>query len=289
MRYVYSVIRFVPDPFRGEFINVGAIVGSDESSEWAIRQVENPLRARQLDQGGSLSAAWAFIDGVGREIDAYEEVITGLASEAPVTPTEGWLDDLHLRMTNVVQLSSPAVLVAESVEEAVEAVFSQWIVDPAKRAGGITKHPALAALRRAYRAAHVPGLLEGGILEAGEHQERLDFSVANGRVVQITQAWSFAVADQESLAKAVRAWGYAVRAAQDTGGALHVGDDTTLRVPTDFDVEVVAIPPLRGADAPALRDARAVFRDIRAREHTLDDAPQVAQRASELLGAGAHQ
>lgn len=288
MRYVYSLIRFVPDPFRGEFINVGAVVGSDESSEWAVRQVENPLRARQLDQAGALSAAWAFVDDVGREIDAYEEVIAGLAAEAPVTPTESWLDDLHLRMTNVVQLSPPAVVVAESVEAAVETVFSQWVVDPAKRAGGTTKHPALAALRRAYRDAHVPGLLEGGVLEAGEHQERLDFSVANGRVVQITQAWSFAVADQESLAKAVRAWGYTVRAAQGAGGTLHVGDTTTLRVPRDFDVEVVAIPPRDGADAPALRDARAVFRDIRARERTLADAPQVALRATELLSAGAH-
>ena len=49
MKHVYSLIRYVPDPVRGEFINVGAIAGCDESSEWEIRQVANPARARRID------------------------------------------------------------------------------------------------------------------------------------------------------------------------------------------------------------------------------------------------
>ena len=28
MRYVYSVVRFVPDPIKGEFVNVGLIAGT---------------------------------------------------------------------------------------------------------------------------------------------------------------------------------------------------------------------------------------------------------------------
>jgi Protein of unknown function (DUF3037) len=284
MRYVFSAIRFVPDPFRGEFINVGAIVGSDESSEWAVRQVQNPLRARQLDEAGSLSAVWAFIDRVGRDIDAYEEVIEGRAADGRTQPSEDWLRKMHLRSTNVVQLSPPSMLVAGSVDEAIEQVFGQLIVDPAKRAGGVTKHPALAALRHAYRDAGIADLLEGATLHAGAHRERLDFSVANGRVVQITQAWSFAVVDQESLARAVRAWGWAVREARTNGGALHAAEQT-YEVPTGVDVEVVAIPPRAGARADALEDARSVFEAIEAREVALDDAPQVAQRASDLLVA----
>jgi len=285
MRYVFSIIRFLPDPFRGEFINVGAIVGSDESSEWAIRQVENPLRARHLDEAGSLSAVWAFVDRIGRDIDAYEEMIEGLAGTSPApVPSEPWLEQLRVRSTDVVQLSPSSVLVADSLEDAVDLVFDQLIVDPAKRAGSVTKHPALAALRRAYRVAGIADLLEGATLHAGAHRERLDFGVANGRVVQITQAWSFAVVDQESLARAIRAWGWAVREARENGGALHVGE-RTYAVPTGVDVEVVAIPPRTGVRADALQDARSVFEAIKAREVALDDAPQVAQRASDLLVA----
>ena len=45
MRYLYSVVRFVPDPARGEYVNVAAILGSEETGEWDVRQVENLRRA----------------------------------------------------------------------------------------------------------------------------------------------------------------------------------------------------------------------------------------------------
>jgi hypothetical protein len=285
MRYSYSVIRFVPDPVRGEFVNVGAIVGSEESSEWAVRQVDNPVRARHLDERGTLPAVWAFIDGVGRDIDAYEEIIEGdIAGAVDFAPSEEWLTDLHSRQNNIVQVSAPMRLVAESLDEAVETVFTQLVVDPAKRSGGTTKHPALAAVRRAYRGAGLlPRMVEGGVLEADGHRERLDFGIANGRVVQITQAWSFRVADQDSLARYVRAWGWAVKAAQTSGGRLRTTDETILEVPRDVDVEVVYIPPNGHRDASALADVRSVFEALHAREVPLEDASGVADRAVELL------
>ena len=46
-KYIYSVLRFVPNPASGEFVNIGAIVGSDENGEWELRTVENAKRARQ--------------------------------------------------------------------------------------------------------------------------------------------------------------------------------------------------------------------------------------------------
>lgn len=72
-------------------MNVGAVVGSEESSEWAVRQVDNPLRARHLDERGTLPAVFAFIDRVGREIDAYEEIIVrgGLGRLSPLFRRSG--------------------------------------------------------------------------------------------------------------------------------------------------------------------------------------------------------
>jgi hypothetical protein len=285
MRYAYSVVRFVPDPARGEFVNVGAVVGSEESSEWAVRQVENPLRASRLDEHGSLSAVWAFIDRVGREIDAYEEIVEGGTTQnVRLLPSEDWLRSLYDRHSNIVQLSEPLPLLADSLDEALETVFAQLIVDPAKRPGGSTKHPALAAVRRAYTSAGLgPRVIQGAILQAENHRERLDFGVANGRVIQITQAWSFQVADQDSLARYVRAWGWAVQAAQRSGGRLHTADDMTFDVPRDVDVEVVYIPPNGHHGVSALPDARSVFQTLNAREVTFDHADQVAQRATTLL------
>ena len=288
MRYSYSLVRFVPDPVRGEFVNVGAIVGSDESSEWAVQQVDNPLRARHLDDRGTLPAAWAFIDHVGREIDAFERmVLTG--DESDVELSEDWLHRLHTQHSNIVQVSEPLPIIANSIEEAVETVFGQLIVDPAKRAGGSTKHPALAAMRRAYREAGLVGsVLQGAILEADGHRERLDFGVANGRVVQIAQTWSFQVADQDLLARNVRAWGWAVKAVQSHGGHLATADRGDLEIPRDVDVEVLYIPNDRRGDRSALDDARSVFASLGATQVAISDASEVAERAADLLGGSRH-
>lgn len=47
MRFVYSVVRFVPHPARGEFINVAAIVGSEALGVWKSRRVGNAHRAQR--------------------------------------------------------------------------------------------------------------------------------------------------------------------------------------------------------------------------------------------------
>src|SRR5918994_1994334 len=75
VRYLYSVIRFVPDPIRGEFVNVGILAGSDESSEWELRTVENLRRARSLDEKGLLGLVWSFVDDLGRKADRYAEAV----------------------------------------------------------------------------------------------------------------------------------------------------------------------------------------------------------------------
>jgi len=39
MTYHYSMLRFVPDPARAEFVNLGAIVGDEESGDWDVRRL----------------------------------------------------------------------------------------------------------------------------------------------------------------------------------------------------------------------------------------------------------
>jgi len=286
MRYSYSVIRFVPDPAKGEFVNVGAIVGSDESSEWTVRQVANPIRARHLDERDALLAVWAFIDQLGRQVDAYEDVIQGMSLDTiGPPPSEDWLAELHARHTNIVQLSPPLPMIADTLEDALDTVFAELIVDPAKRSGGLTKHPALAAVRRAYKEAGLLAdrVVQGATLEAGGHRERMDFGVAKDDVIQITQTWSFQASDQEAIARYVRAWGWAVKAVQAAGGRLIAADATVFHVPPDVDVEVVYIPPNGIRDEAALSDAWSVFAALSATEVRIEDASQVADRALKLI------
>lgn len=132
LKFVYSLIRFVPDPARGEFMNVGAVAGSEESSEWDIRQIGNPRRARALGSPGALGAVWSFMDQVGAVFDEYQENLHQLF-DAETIPSENWLNGLHRYHRNIVQLSPPTPMIADTVEEALDSVFSLLIVDPDHR------------------------------------------------------------------------------------------------------------------------------------------------------------
>ncbi|MDQ6945670.1 MAG: DUF3037 domain-containing protein [Actinomycetota bacterium] len=286
MRFVYSIVRFVPDPARGEFVNVGAIVGSEESSEWQYRQIENPTRARALDERQTLDAVWSFLDRVGRQIDDFERAGETLFDPG-VELSEAWMERLYVDHRNVVQLSRPTPMVAASADEAMDRIFDDLVVDPARRRHSFQKkHAALAAVRAAYRAHSVEktkNLRERVSLQTDHHRERFDFAVTNGKVVQLTHTWSFQVPDQEQLAEQVKAWGWTVRDVRRGGGQIGASTGETWDVAPNVDIEVVYVPPVFEERAPSLRDALAVFTDVGAQFHPIDGADLVAVRAHELL------
>lgn len=288
MRFVYSIVRFVPDPARGEFVNVGAIVGSEESSEWQYRQVENPARARALDERQTLDAAWSFLDRVGRQIDDFERAGETLFNP-PVELSEAWMERLYLDHRNLVQLSRPSPMIAANADEAMDRIFDDLVVDPARRRHPFQKkHSALAAVRAAYRAHSVEkskNLRERVSLATDHHRERFDFAVTNGKVVQLTHTWSFQMPDQDQLAEQVKAWGWTVQDVRRGGGEVVASSGETWAVGADVDIEVVYVPPLDEQRAPALRDALTVFSEVGAGSHPIDGADSVGLRAHELLVA----
>jgi hypothetical protein len=52
------MLRFVPDPARGEFINIGAIAGDDDSGEWELRLLQNPSVPRRSTTRTAYRQAW---------------------------------------------------------------------------------------------------------------------------------------------------------------------------------------------------------------------------------------
>jgi len=286
VRYVYSVVRFVPDPARGEFINVGAVVGSEEPSEWQVRQIENAKRARSIDEHRTLPVVWSFLDDVGRIIDEHEEAINGFL-DPQINPSEMWLKDLYTEHKNVVQLSPPTPMVASSAEEALEQVFEEFVVDAARARKGVqNKHSALAAVRRSYRENQIDkkNLRERATLQTrNHHRERVDFAVTNGRVVQLTHTWSFQVTDQYELAERIKAWGWTIRDAQEYGGTLFSQDEAVLEVDEGVDVEVVYVQPRGKEHSLAWNDAMHVFRALDAHYVPVEKADEVGKKAHELL------
>src|SRR5262245_364958 len=125
MKCVYSILRFVPEPVRGESVNVGLVVGSDEAAEWHLRTLSNMKRARAIDVNGRLRHVSSFVDDLGREIDHFNEAADeGLVAREPVS--EHWLRQLWEESRNIVQLTRPTPIVAESVVAAADILAEQF-------------------------------------------------------------------------------------------------------------------------------------------------------------------
>lgn len=124
-RHLYALIRCVPNTATGEFINIGAIALNPHTGDWAIRRVTDDSHARKLADSRALDVAFGFI--------------TDLAATLRTTPepaSEEWLARLHHDHRNIVQLSQPAPIVADSTADALDVVFKAMIVDPGVSAGG---------------------------------------------------------------------------------------------------------------------------------------------------------
>ena len=115
MRYVYSIIRYVPWPATGEFVNVGAIAGSDENDDWDIRIAKN-----WMNIAAKLCADMNKIEVLEYTIRVIRECVKNGFSE-------DMLREFHKECRNLVQYSEPMPVVASSSKEALDLVFHDLV------------------------------------------------------------------------------------------------------------------------------------------------------------------
>jgi hypothetical protein len=284
--YTYSIVRFVPDPARGESINFGLLVGDDDAREWELRLGQNLKRARAVDDRGALPLALAFADQLEGHIEALE-ALPGTGTLEPISLE--LVRRLSGEMNNVVQLSEPTPVAAETAAEAFDLLFEELLVDPAVRRYQFEKkHRAVKATRLAYRNHEVPddAIEERAPVAAGPYDGMFDFAVANGRALQLVQCWSFQLPNQAELAEQVKAWAWVVRALREQGGAVLHAAGRDVDIPQDVEIAAVAVPPRAGQqDAHAYEEAQAAFAATGVAELTPEQADELGEHAAARLHA----
>jgi hypothetical protein len=267
MSYQYSTLRFVPDPARGEAVNLGVIVGDDDTGDWDLRVVSGYRRAKAIDQEARIGTALAFIATLEQCLE-----------ETPLS--HDTLSAMSSEMNNVVQLSAPAPVVAESAAAALELLFDELIVEPGARSTSQTKWRAVKSTLAAYREHDVPddAIARRAPIRAGSYETVFDFAVHNGSAVQLVQCWSFQLAGQADLAEQVRSWAWGVRAIQTQGGEA-ITETAQLRVPQEVEVGAVYVAPEPGADSTAFDEARAAFEDANVLALPADEASVLGEHA----------
>lgn len=283
-RYVYSTIRFVPNPASGEFVNIGAIVGSEESGEWELRTVENPKRARQLDVNGILDKVFYVTNNIAKDIDLFVDSAEEL-TPSDLEINEAWLNRLYDDSQNVIQFSQPTPLLAAEFDEAMSIVFDQLIIDPAINKRSKSKTLAIQSIKQAYIKSNLSlgkNLFNKASFKTQKYAGHLDFAVANGKALQLTQAWSFEVQSPEDLSEHVKSWAWTIHDLRRNGGIIET-NQRTIDIPKGVEIGVVCIPPKIGEDDRYFSEAKEAFEEIEAKIYEYGQDYPFVDKAAELL------
>ena len=222
MGYQYWLIRYVPDTIRGEFVNVGVLVGED-GGDWAIRRVRSFRRANRL--GGDAAQAEAWLSEFEQRIaDHHLPPLYSLDGRENESVSSGWVRSRQDRLNNSIQISSPRPVEASSASEGVELLFALLVTESTVSPRSYSRQRLVSDLR-----GHYLGDADSRVRQSlrtrpravvGRQQGTFDFAVAESRVNQLTQVWSFDIKDLDRLDQEVRSWNYLVSLIREEGGEV---------------------------------------------------------------------
>ena len=275
--YSFSILRFVPNPARGEFVNVGAIAGDDDAGDWDLRVLSNWRRARAIDTEGLLPAAMGFLAELEERLPTDDPETERLSLDD--------LRDLSARMNNIVQITQPHAVTAGDAAEALDLVCRDLLLDPATmpQARYRNRLTAVGAASRAYRSIelaedHVARAVE---VAAGSSTGTFDFAVHNGHAVQLAKCFSFELPDQTSLAHDVAAWAWLAHEVRERGARVIPREGQRLDTDARLDIACVYVPPRQ--QSPAFDQANEAFNELEITARSVTQAEDVARRAAGLL------
>lgn len=285
MRYDYWVVRYVPDPIRGEFVNIGVIAGRDQ--DWSMRRVTNLRRASRI--GGSAVVTDPFLhrieDAIQRQLIEVESL---MPSDLSVTFGKGRLEDLRQRMNNIVQISESRPVVATSSEEAADLAFELMVVDVDHEVKHRSRTRVVHKLRDAFnlRPELVKHVALHQIASVGAQETAIDFAVQNRTVRQMSQVWAFDVRDTRNLQTQIRAWNYLVGLLRDDGGVLKSrGGRIGATIPAQVDINAVYSPPTSEQGEVQLRIALEGWRRLGVDAVPSSESEAVVEEAERLVGS----
>ena len=267
----FQLIRYVPDPVRNEFVNIGVLLRALQGEQRALRFTRDWARVRCLDPDADIAMLEAMEIEVGERLQA-----------APADSFRPILKRLEDTLSNGVQITESKAYLADSFLSALEDLMSQYVDTPKRernqKRGG--RSALVAAMRRQFEDAGVWTLMRKQIAVAPYTKPgdpmRIDCGYRNG-VLKLFQAVSLEsnAADAKLLAFAAPSILSGVRKAE--------GVDVQL---TAF-MDRIGWPAGEGEPEEERSElyafARATMEEQKIAVMTLADLPRFAARAREDL------
>ena len=241
MLYSYWVVRYVPNIARGEFTNIGLVVGTD-GADWATRfetrNVPNPGALRS-----DLRELSSWVRWFGARVGAYSATTF---EESSVS--RGWLEHLRVRQANSVQFSEPLPIEAETSEQALALLFPHLIEreHPRRTRAGVTRKGMRTALRDLYQYEldYLPGrtLFLQPKMTVGRQRGTFDLARTELSGAVLTNTWTFNAATLDHLERDIQSWNYLVSRFRSDGGDATL-DSTEQHLAGREPIEAVYVEP----------------------------------------------
>lgn len=298
MSYSYWLIRYVPDALRGEFVNIGVLVGRD-SGDWALRRARSFRRANRL--GGDASRAEAWLTSLERYIyDHQHPPLDAFLPEGRRAPSTAQVAQMSRRLNNAIQISDPVPVEGQSAGDAAEFLYQFLVMETAAPARSATRRRLLTHLRDQYlEIGHLDpekNLERSVRAEVGRQRGRFDFAVLDDDVSQLSQVWSFDIADVDKLEQDIQAWSYMVTRIRDSGGHLAPksskrSDSLLMPVRIASDVPIAAVyqlpesSPRRAEQTDVFHAAQEAWQGLGVQAVPSSEMQRVAFQARRLVSA----
>lgn len=255
MRYQYWTIRYVPDPVRGEYVNIGVLAGSADQADWALRYVNNTRRANFL--GGDADRAVAYLHGLRRLVDdTFNPAELMIARERLSSEL---IERLRVHQRNSIQLAAPRAVAAASAQAAVDLLYPLMVDEPERRTRDSSRNRIVsdfkASLDRNIRssAVSIHRNMEGHV---GRQRGKLDFVLEAGGRAQLAHAWSFRTLKADSTREGALAWSWFLNEFRQSGMTVPSSTGrTTLELPPSTPLLVLHDTPKGPAQEEAFAAA----------------------------------
>ncbi|GAA1908295.1 hypothetical protein GCM10009688_10520 [Arthrobacter gandavensis] len=269
MFYQYWVVRYVPDPIRGEFVNIALLVGKD-GHDWAFRPVSNLQRASRL--GGDPTIAKYWLGELEKMVGTLRaggaprsEPSLVLLADSERSLSAAAISRIASRLNNAVQISAPYPMEADSAAAGLSMLFEHLIADPQVKPrelfGTRVSNFVSTELRRVLPDSGV-ALRSRPQIRVGTIPRTANFAITDNAVEQITNAWSFNLSDVDKVSTEIQAWVAHMDRLRRRGGILESRGQPPLSISPDVQLRVVYEEPRQESARPALEIAKEVWKEV---------------------------
>jgi len=203
----YSIVRYVPDPVRGEQINIGVVVAAEDPPTFRARFL--PQSATGRLKRISARSDFRFIRDLAQQMAEAADDHLPLDQPGRARWSAAALERAAIEWANTIQFSEVRAALHEQPDALLDTLYTRYVADPrptVKRARDRrwvrrrVRTSLRQALASARPAADPDELIRRDPEVEGEFEaHRFDFGLANGDLRRLVQTLSFESSDRSAV------------------------------------------------------------------------------------------